>query len=356
MKGQHEELLVVAMILSSFIIIASFPKPPPIIPPVILWFDDNFFLRQEINYSIEIESNQTDVIIPVVLDTSILIADGKMLSDCADYRIANDQQIALTYNIENGTCNTNDTVVWVIADVNNGNNTLFHYYNNLSAVNSTSTNATFEDTIITWLMDDDPDPQNYASDRYDLTDVSHTQRGIQGSHGEGHSYIGSGDYSTVGNLDNAVPTETGGTFTAYQWVNLGGTRTAGEEKIMGVHEIFIPGVANLSDDLYHFRCTMFNTTTNLFAVNTSSNISDFVGDWHFFGCGLNSTDIYIIEGSSQDNVKVANSSFSGDYKGGTPSFSIKIGTDASNPGLSFNLIGNLDSYFIYNTSKSIDYM
>ena len=356
MKGQA--MIMLALIIAAFLItlgIANIKVNIINAPQADVWFDDNFFLRQGITYNISLDGDVTQVIIPIILDTETLITADKMLSDCADYRITNSAQAALTFNIENGTCNTNDTVVWVLADLSDGNNTLFHYYNNLSAVNTTSTNTTFDQTVITYQMDQDPDPENYASTRYDLTDFSHTQSNVEGAHGDGHSYEGASDFSELANLDDAIPTKTGDTFTVYTWVNFGGTRDSdGFEKLIASHDIFRLQARDISG--FKLECEISNSTGFQFNVNTSTNVSDIVDTWHFFGCGVNTTDMFIFEGSDRDNTKLQTIQFNGSFIGGEPSFTIKLGTDASNPGLTNNLIGFLDSMFIYNTSKSIDYM
>lgn len=353
MKGVNNGLLIIAIIFIPFLLIASLPPAVP--PPPIAWFDSNFFLRQEINYSIDIgTASEDDVIIPIIIDTSVLIADGLMLSTCADYRIADADQIGLTFKIENGTCDTNDTVIWVRADLASGNNTFYHYFNNLTAVTTGSTNATYNN-VIAFEMDQDPDPQNYASDRYDLTDFSHTQGSLTaGAHGDAHDYSGSDDFSAIDNLDDAIPTELGGTFTVYTWVNFGGTReTDGTEKLMESHDKFALTARDING--YKFECQVANET-NTFFVNTSTNISDITDTWHFYGCGVNSTHFFMMEGSNSGNNLSESQVFNGSFIGGTPSFTIKLGTDASNPGGSNNLVGSLDSFFIYNSSKTINYM
>ena len=100
------------------------------------WTSDTYLYRKPIfvnNTSGSTLSNQ-DVLVQV--DTTALVAAGKMKSNCYDMRFydSNDTT-ALTYFVESG-CNTTTTQVWVrVPSVPNGGKTILMYHGNTAATN-----------------------------------------------------------------------------------------------------------------------------------------------------------------------------------------------------------------------------
>lgn len=89
-------------------------------------------------------------IVNITFDTETLITDGDLQANCADIRfarISNEQHQKLSYLVDPGTCNTNETNIWVLLPLlsGNANSTLFLYYDN-STVGSESTENIFNQT------------------------------------------------------------------------------------------------------------------------------------------------------------------------------------------------------------------
>lgn len=112
------------------------------------WFDQNYLYRQQVTLS-GISTNQTDIQVLVTIDTSALIANGRMQSDCDDMRFTDINGSPLPYWIESGsnTCNTTTTNVWIRAPQvltnANGRTILYFYYGNPSATIGSNGEATF---------------------------------------------------------------------------------------------------------------------------------------------------------------------------------------------------------------------
>ena len=105
----------------------------------------NWPYRIPINISNTGSTTLTDYQILVTLDTSTLISQGKMRSDCGDIRFTDsDGSTLLSYWLESG-CNSADTKIWVkVPNIPaNSNKTIYVYYGNPSATSQSSETATF---------------------------------------------------------------------------------------------------------------------------------------------------------------------------------------------------------------------
>ncbi len=90
-------------------------------------------------------STLADYQILITIDTSTLVTAGKLLSSCNDIRFSSsDGSTLLNYWIESG-CNTTSTKIWIkVPSIATGSNTIYLYYNNLSATSSSSGTSTFD--------------------------------------------------------------------------------------------------------------------------------------------------------------------------------------------------------------------
>ncbi len=81
----------------------------------------------------------------ITLNTQALISSGKMNMDGSDIRFSNSCCNSLCYYIESGI-NTSTTEIWVNVDsiTANGNNTIYLYYGNAAATNSSDASCTFD--------------------------------------------------------------------------------------------------------------------------------------------------------------------------------------------------------------------
>ncbi len=79
------------------------------------------------------DESVSDLQMKLVIDTATLISEGKMNSDCSDLRFADESDNELSYWIEDGTCNSAYTVVWIKVSTTNGDKKIFMYYGNSGA-------------------------------------------------------------------------------------------------------------------------------------------------------------------------------------------------------------------------------
>lgn len=111
------------------------------------WWDENWQCRQEL--IIDNSSGQSvinDYQVLFSLNTLELINEDRLNIDCSDLRIVdNDQETILDYYIEENTCNTLNTRIWLkvpfIASFNE--KSVFLYYKNPSAVSYSNIDNTF---------------------------------------------------------------------------------------------------------------------------------------------------------------------------------------------------------------------
>ena len=117
--------------------------------PTWAWWDSSWVYRVPVTINNTGNSNTlTDYQVLVTLDTATLIADGKMNSDCSDLRVVDeDDTTGLSFWIEDGTCNTAETHVWVKVPLipASDTKTIYFYYGNPEATTSTSS---IDDTFI----------------------------------------------------------------------------------------------------------------------------------------------------------------------------------------------------------------
>lgn len=87
-----------------------------------------------------------DYQISFTINTTGLISTSKMSSDCGDLRIYDsDANTPLNYWLEDGTCNTSSTVVWVkVPSLPNGTKTIYVYYNNPALTSLSNGDNVFE--------------------------------------------------------------------------------------------------------------------------------------------------------------------------------------------------------------------
>ena len=98
-------------------------------PIVSGWFNDSWMYRK----TIVLSESGTNVDVLVPFDSSALISEGKMKSDCTDIRfVDSDDSTLLSHWIEGG-CNTTATQIWVRVPTSAASKGIYIYYGNSSA-------------------------------------------------------------------------------------------------------------------------------------------------------------------------------------------------------------------------------
>jgi phage-related holin len=111
------------------------------------WWDSDWDYRRSVVLNSTAASTLTNYPAYFVIDTDALITANKMQSACQDLRVANETD-ELYYYIEEGTCDTTATVVYVkIAYFLTGNNTVYAYYGNAGASDAQSAANTFSNSF-----------------------------------------------------------------------------------------------------------------------------------------------------------------------------------------------------------------
>ncbi|MFW0862566.1 MAG: DUF2341 domain-containing protein [Candidatus Komeilibacteria bacterium] len=100
------------------------------------WWNDGWRYRQTITIT-NGGSAQTDFQVVITADTAALVTAGKLQSDCDDIRLTDINGNVLPYWVEDATCNTSSTEIWVkLSSIPTTATTLYLYYDNPSAVNA----------------------------------------------------------------------------------------------------------------------------------------------------------------------------------------------------------------------------
>jgi len=103
--------------------------------------------RKEINIS-NTYADLTEYQIMLYVNTSKLISEGKMNSDCSDIRFTNSAGSLIDYYIDEGPsldCGEENTLIWLKTDslANNTNTTFYMYYGNPGAASESNITAVF---------------------------------------------------------------------------------------------------------------------------------------------------------------------------------------------------------------------
>ena len=164
------------------------------------WWNSSWQYRKPITVSEQSGNDLTDFQVKVVVNTSALISEGKMNSDCSDIRFTwlnetsgNEQEIP--YWIESG-CNTSETIIWVKVPKipANDNATIYMYYGNPNATFEGIANngtATFE-IFDTW------DDGDYNGWTVESGTWSAANGFLQETTGDGHIYKDDYNHTSFG--------------------------------------------------------------------------------------------------------------------------------------------------------------
>jgi hypothetical protein len=182
------------------------PDTPPPDPTADEWYSKDWLHRQRVVVN-NPTATQIDAEVLISLDTSTLISEGKMKSDCSDVRaVDSDNETLLEFWIEGG-CNSTQTQIWVrVPSLPNGLITIYLYYANPSSTNGeVSWSGNFilmsENSCPTnWTRNEDFDGKFiYGSDTYGISG------GDAGSHNHGGAFtVQTGNASSTGGIGGNV--------------------------------------------------------------------------------------------------------------------------------------------------------
>lgn len=103
------------------------------------WWDTDWQYRKPVTVTENAGTTLAEYQVKVSIDTASLVNDGKLRSDCADLRAADDAGDAIDYWLES-RCNTADTIIWLqIPSLASGTDTnAYLYYGNPSIASTAS--------------------------------------------------------------------------------------------------------------------------------------------------------------------------------------------------------------------------
>lgn len=81
-----------------------------------LWYEEAWSYEREFLIQEQSDHRLDSFPVQLTLNTQQLISDGKMQADCADLRVVIDD-VSVPYQIKDGTCNTEETEIWVLASL-----------------------------------------------------------------------------------------------------------------------------------------------------------------------------------------------------------------------------------------------
>ena len=172
----------------------------------------------------------TDYQVSFTLNTNLLIGNNKMQSDCGDLRVTDSDGLTeLPYWIETGTCNTNNTRVWVKLDIAAGQTKdIYAYYGTAggsgvaSASNAEavfkSSSALFFDDFEDYTTADPTEKGNWVKTR----DETGTELRIETVDGKKTLYIEENSNDNDGVIINTANSFTTNSTIVYKFMHVGG--------------------------------------------------------------------------------------------------------------------------------------
>jgi len=114
------------------------------------WWNKSFLYRKRINIKENSDSSLTEYQVNITLNTSYLVQNGKMQSDCNDtrfilYNETTDTYTKLSYWFDPDECNTANTIFWIkLSNIPASSNvTVYIYYGDSSAQDESNISSTF---------------------------------------------------------------------------------------------------------------------------------------------------------------------------------------------------------------------
>lgn len=221
-------LAVVCFTIPIVVLLATRPKQSSA-----AWFNTAYGYRQKMTTSNVSGTTLTNYQVRLVVDTTTLIANGKMQSDCDDIRITDSNGKLLPYWIESGTasgCGSTTTSIWTkIPSLPTSGGVVYLYYGNAGATNAQRGDQVFIEYDLSRFTEIDP------NNRFTITPTSQVQTTNLSSNEDAYLY-------------KSIPSRTTGV------IDVDVNRTSGANKVACI------GVsANSLDDCH-------NTTSSAYLI------------------------------------------------------------------------------------------
>jgi len=200
---------------------------------------DGWLYYRDITISNSLDQELTNYQVKIVLDTYSLILGGKMRSDCGDIRFTDSGGNLLPYWVEPGTCNSQNTVIWVkVPSIPaSGQTTIRLWYGNTSAESLSDVSSVFITEIgnvtASWLMDEGSGDTVYDTSGNDNHGTIYGATWVDSPYGKALSFDGVDDYIRV--LDS--PSLRNDEITVDLWLYL----HSKDKTMYFVGKAFLPG-------------------------------------------------------------------------------------------------------------------
>ena len=184
---------------------------------------EGWLYYRDITISNSLDQELTDYQVKIVLDTYSLILGGKMRSDCGDIRFTDVEDNLLPYWIEPGTCNSQNTVIWVkVPSIPaNGQTTIKLVYGNPSAESLSDVSSVFiteiDGVVASWLMDEGSGNTVYDTSGNNNHGTIYGATWVDSPYGKALSFDGVDDYIEVNDSDSLDITDE---ITIMSYVNI----------------------------------------------------------------------------------------------------------------------------------------
>jgi len=128
----NKEYILLVVLAAVFIL-------PMITPANATWWNISWSYKEPCYINTTSPGSLTDFPVLCTMNTTALISTGKMNDTCKDLRVLSSiENLILSYEIENNTCNTSYTNIWIKipATTANANDTVYIYYGNNAATDA----------------------------------------------------------------------------------------------------------------------------------------------------------------------------------------------------------------------------
>jgi len=278
---------------------------------------EGWLYYRDITISNSLDQELTDYQVKIVLDTYSLILGGKMRSDCGDIRFTDSGGNLLPYWVEPGTCNSQNTVIWVKVPYipANGQTTIKLVYGNPSAGSLSDVSSVFireiDGVAGSWLLDEGSGTTVYDTSGNSNHGTIYGAAWIDGIRGKALNFDGVDDYVEIPHSDSLNLNE----LTVVAWFN---------STYQGAWFRAIVTKYGYTTIAQSWGLGWMNTNQLGFYIRDANNVKDTAsattgegldGNWHFLAGVASSTEVqFWMDGELKSSV----SRTAGDFRNDRP--------------------------------------